>query len=354
MKWTGVRKRRYWRQWLLGASFAIALWIWSGGTAYAQLEDFNTFDGSGFSPNPATGQLDSKTWIVTGLSDGSMTFEDTKTSGDFARGTSNGGVTTGGVYAFNVGSGDMILGVQPGGSDFTPGTIELKRTNETGSAVTKVFISYDIWTYNDKDRSNSLNFSYSITYTTPYTDVPALDYATPTTADASPTWVKTSRSITITVSLNPGDPLYLQWTGDDISGSDYRDEYGIDNVYVSLEAPTLVELARFEAAVKNDEIILSWETGAEIDVAGFNLYRSANGANERTPINEQLIGPRGQLGQGASYAFRDHPGNGAFEYWLEDVDTAGVSTWHGPVSVSIAAAGEMPASRLFLPVVTHP
>ena len=283
-----------------------------------------------------------------------MSFGETKITGDFAREKSNGGVGRGGVYAFDVGGGDNILGVQPGGSDFTPGTFQLKRTNQTGSAVTEVAVSYDIWTYNDQDRSNSLNFSYSITYTTPYTSVPDLDYTTPITADTSPTWVKTSRSVTITVSLDPGDDLYLQWTGDDVSGSNYRDEYGIDNVYVSLEAPTLVELARFDAAVEGDDIVLTWETGAEIDVAGFNLYRSLQGAEERTPVNDRLIGPRGQLGQGASYAFRDRPGKGVFEYWLEDLDTAGIPTLHGPVMASTATAGETPASRLFLPVIAHP
>ena len=353
MNWTDVRKGRSWLQWLLAGSFALLLWAWSGGTAYAQLEDFNTFTGTGFSPTPAAGQLDSNTWIMTGLSDGSMSFGDTKTTDDFARGTANGGVRTGGVYAFDVGGGDSILGIQPGGSDFTPGTFQLKRTNQTGSAVTEVAVSYDIWTYNDKDRSNSLNFAYATNCTT-YTSVPALDYVTPITADALPAWVKTARSTILTVSLAPNDLLCLQWTGDDVNGSGSRDEYGIDNVYVSLEAPTLVELARFDAAVEGDDIILTWETGAEIDVAGFNLYRSLQGAEERTPVNERLIGPRGQLGQGASYAFRDRPGKGVFEYWLEDLDTAGIPTLHGPVMASTATAGETPASRLFLPVIAHP
>jgi len=211
MQRTGVRKHGYWLQWLLSAGFALLLWALLGGTAYAQLEDFNTFTGSGFSPTPAAGQLDSNTWIVTGLSEGSMSFGDTKTSGDFARGTSNGGVGTGGVYAFETGSGNRILGVQPGGADFTPGTFRLKRTNETGSAVTEVTVNYDIWTYNDQDRSNSLNLAYS-TDCTNYTAVPALNYATPTTADASPAWVKTPRATTITVNLATGAPFCLQWT----------------------------------------------------------------------------------------------------------------------------------------------
>jgi len=352
MKWTGIMKRRYQLQWLIGVSFALVLWALTGGTAYAQLEDFETFTGSGFSPTPTTGQLDSNMWIVTGFSDGDLVFGGTGDSGDFARGSSNGGVGTGGVYAFDTG-GNSILGVQPGGSDFTPGTIQLKRFNETGNPVTEVTVSYNIWTYNDQGRSNSLNFAYS-TDCFSYTNVPALDYATPEAADASPAWTMTTRSTMITVNLAPNAEFCLQWTGDDVSGSGSRDEYGIDNVYVSLEGPTLIELVRFESSVEGDDVVLTWETGAEIDVAGFNLYRSVHGAEDRARINGQIIGPRGLSGQGAIYTFRDRPGAGVFEYWLEDLDTAGVATSHGPVTASTVTDADTPASHLFLPVIYHP
>ena len=89
-------------------------------TAAGYEEDFSGFDGSGFSPNPSMGQLHSDNWRVTGLDDGSMAFGDTHTSGDFARGASAGGVGTGGVYGFEVASGDEALGVQPGGAILRP------------------------------------------------------------------------------------------------------------------------------------------------------------------------------------------------------------------------------------------
>ena len=41
------------------------------------------------------------------------------------RGSSTGGVSTGGTYAFDIGGGNVALGVQPGGSDFSPGYYEL-------------------------------------------------------------------------------------------------------------------------------------------------------------------------------------------------------------------------------------
>ncbi|MEM6528949.1 MAG: hypothetical protein AAF653_11695, partial [Chloroflexota bacterium] len=123
--------------------------------------DFNMFAGSGFAPAPAAGQLDSDDWRVTGLSAGSGTFGGTFTSGDFARGTSTGGISTGGVYAFEVSSGNTALGVQPTGSDFTPGAITLKVTNDTGSALTSIVVSYTVYFFNDQVRSNSFNLGYS-------------------------------------------------------------------------------------------------------------------------------------------------------------------------------------------------
>ena len=83
--------------------------------------DFTGFNGSGFSPTPLAGQLDSGIWAIDGLSDGSLTFGGTATSGDFARGTDPDAVGTGGIYAFNTGNGDTALGIQPGGTDWSPG-----------------------------------------------------------------------------------------------------------------------------------------------------------------------------------------------------------------------------------------
>ncbi|MFQ5628413.1 MAG: hypothetical protein ACE5I1_06610, partial [bacterium] len=124
-------------------------------------EAFSTFFGAGFAPTPGSGQLDSDAWRATGFSDGNGTFGGNYTSGDFARGTHSGGTGTGGIYAFDVGGGNFILGVQPIGSDFTPGDFTLKMQNTTGGTVTDLKISYRVWYYNDNNRANSLDFSYS-------------------------------------------------------------------------------------------------------------------------------------------------------------------------------------------------
>ena len=218
--------------------------------------DFTGFDGSGFAPTPNAGQLDSDIWRVTGLSDGTMNFGDTKTSGDFARGASSGGVSTGGVYSFDVGGGNTTLGVQPGGSDFTPGAFTLKIENTTGNTVADVYVSYTIWTYNDQDRANSLNFSWSLDDTT-YTTVPSLDYTTPGTADTTPTWTSVSRSTTLSgVNLPAGGFLYLKWTGDDETGSGSRDEYAIDDVEARIGGPNAIAFAGMNASAGPSNALL--------------------------------------------------------------------------------------------------
>ena len=71
-------------------------------TGVTSLVDFTSYAGTGFSPSPQTGQLDSTTWRVGGFSDGTLGYGDTGVTGDFARGKSSGGVTSGGVFAFQV------------------------------------------------------------------------------------------------------------------------------------------------------------------------------------------------------------------------------------------------------------
>ncbi len=208
-----------------------------GPTGYQ--EDFTGFTGAGFSPTPTAGQLHSGNWRVTGMSDGNTTFGGTHTTVDFARGSSTGGVTTGGVYAFDVGSGITILGVQPSGSDFTPGNFTLRLENTSGNTINDLNLSYDIYVYNNENRSSSLNFAYSFDDVN-YTQLPALDYTTPVNKDDEPIWVKIERS-TLLSSLNFEDSeiIYLKWDSDDVAGSGSRDEFGITNIVLTPPPYTL-------------------------------------------------------------------------------------------------------------------
>jgi hypothetical protein len=125
---------------LLAGAAEASLVLGSPGTP--AVVDFTGFDGSGFSPAPAPGQLDSDTWRVTGMSDGDGAFGGTYDFGDFARGASSGAVSSGGVYAFEVAPGDVGLGVQPTGSVFTEGSFTLRVRNETGLTVDDLAVAY--------------------------------------------------------------------------------------------------------------------------------------------------------------------------------------------------------------------
>lgn len=202
-------------------------------------ETFEAFTGAGFSPTPTTGQLDSNTWIVTGLSDGMMTFGDTRTTGDFARGDSNGGVSTGGVYAFEVTATTMNrgLGVQPAGSDFTPGSFFLKIENTSGSAFSGFDASYLRAVRNDQSRANSFDWGYLVSSSnltstelgsSTFTLLDA--YTSPEAANASgsPPWSTTNVAApTQTTTIDPGQFIYMRWFSDDVSGSGSRDEFAI-------------------------------------------------------------------------------------------------------------------------------
>lgn len=115
---------------------------------------------------------------------------------------------------------------------------------------------------------------------------------------------------------------------------------------------TLVTLVSFTAVADGDKVTLAWETGAEIDNAGFNLYRADSDSSPQVRVNDQLLAARGQ-GMGASYAYEDGSlDQGSYFYWLEDVDFTGMRTLHGPVQVRVEDAGAGNQRSLFLPIVS--
>ncbi len=210
------------------------------------------FTGSGFSPNPTSGQLNSNAFITGGWSDapGSIGFGDTSpSSGDFARGTNAGNTGTGGFWAFTVGPGNHALGIKPSGSDFTPGFVTLRIQNQTNQPVGAFELSYNILVFNNGDRGNSFNFSYSNDNVN-FIAVDSLDFVSPEAADVSPAWVSTPRSAFLDDFLIlPGQYIYFRWDGDDETGGGLRDAFALDDIVIlpvsqlDLIVPTLGEWA---------------------------------------------------------------------------------------------------------------
>ncbi|MEM9546038.1 MAG: right-handed parallel beta-helix repeat-containing protein [Bacteroidota bacterium] len=188
--------------------------------------DFTGFDGTGLIPIPASGELDSDDWEVTGMSDGNTTYGGNFTTGDHARGNTAGSVGTGGLYSLNSGA----IWVSSTGTDMTSGTITLRATNNTGADLNVLNISYDILFLNDQDRATAVNFEYS-TDGVAFTPVPALNFTSPLDLDALGIQTE-AKSILLTLSstVSNGNNFFLRWTFDDAGGSGSRDEVGIDNI----------------------------------------------------------------------------------------------------------------------------
>lgn len=235
-------------KWFIGGVLFCFLGLATFEAAVAQITpiNFNGFSGTGIVPTPAAGQLDSNIWRISGLGMVTPVFGGTYTSAAYTRGTSTGGASAGGIYAFDTdAAGNISLGIQPNNSNFTPGAITLWITNTTASTVDTLFISYDILVYNDENRANSFNFAYSTDDTT-YTPVPVLNYSSPAAADAAPTWTTVNRNTSLSgLGLSPGAAIFLQWTGDDVTTTGQRDEFGLDNIEVRINSPTAVSLADF-------------------------------------------------------------------------------------------------------------
>ena len=112
--------------------------------------------------------------------------------------------------------------------------------------------------------------------------------------------------------------------------------YPADSAFFATQKTTEIELSSFMSKASNGRVKLEWVTESEIDNVGFNIYRSETENGTYTPINAALIPAKGSATQGAKYVFTDNIAKNrkTYFYKLEDVDFAGVSTFHGPVSAT--------------------
>jgi hypothetical protein len=119
-------------------------------------------------------------------------------------------------------------------------------------------------------------------------------------------------------------------------------------------APTAITLRGFSAERGPAGVTVRWETGSELNSAGFHLLR-APGSDRAAAvrITPRLILATGGPAQGAAYSWVDsgaEPGQN-YSYWLQETETDGRVNEYGPV-----AAGPAPATgptRVWLPLVSR-
>jgi hypothetical protein len=119
---------------------------------------------------------------------------------------------------------------------------------------------------------------------------------------------------------------------------------------ISLSSSTsAVSVLSFDAVPFNAAIDLRWRTDAERNHMGFNVYRSDIYSAQFQQINKSLLRNLKNSSQNqASYRFVDqNVTNGqTYYYYIEDVDTFGKKTMHGPVSATaLATLGNPPADN---------
>ncbi len=200
------------------------------------LAEVESYRGLGFHPDPVQGQLDSDHWRVTGLSDGNGVFGGTHVTGDFARGTSDGGVTTGGVYAFETEpevANHAALGFQPIGSDLTPGALTLRLVNATGARIDRVDVRFNSLSLNNGGRSSVIQFAHSLDDAT-YSVQDGLEFQTPLDSDGTPDWVLEPQLWSgDQLGWAAGGELYLRWAFDDFAGTGSRDEWAVNEILIT-------------------------------------------------------------------------------------------------------------------------
>jgi hypothetical protein len=105
---------------------------------------------------------------------------------------------------------------------------------------------------------------------------------------------------------------------------------------ILMNANIAAALTSFIAEPADGSIFLFWETSAEIDNVGFNVYRSEQKNGAYTLLNDDMIIAEGSSTEGMLYEFIDDTvqNRKTYYYKLEDFDIYGVSTFHGPVGAT--------------------
>jgi hypothetical protein len=115
--------------------------------------------------------------------------------------------------------------------------------------------------------------------------------------------------------------------------------------------PTAITLQSFTLERQRSGNLLRWETGVEINSAGFAIYRSATGSRADAELaSEPFILARGVGGSGARYSWLDSRAapQTNYSYWLVEFEVGGASHEY-----ELAAPGLQQTYRVHLPLVVR-
>ncbi|MER3328941.1 MAG: hypothetical protein RIF34_05125, partial [Candidatus Kapaibacterium sp.] len=95
-----------------------------------------------------------------------------------------------------------------------------------------------------------------------------------------------------------------------------------------------VELIRFEASIKNDEIVVVWETASELNNDYFELHKSSNGVDFNIVTQVNGNGTSSQY-QRYEYTDKETALNRFVYYRLKQVDYDGQYEWFETILVKL-------------------
>ncbi|MEE9501153.1 MAG: C25 family cysteine peptidase, partial [Candidatus Aminicenantaceae bacterium] len=164
-------------------------------------------------------------------------------------------------------------------------------------------------------------------------------------------------------------PVCVDWDGDGVpddfydppydktSDSDTDIEEGHPENGIPVDLPDMsgsidtVKIASFTASQQDGGVVLKWQTGYELDILGFHVYREIDSQLYRitpnmVPGSVFKVGAGKELPEGQSYVFWDALPEltGRELYWLECTDTYGARAYFGPAKPG--AEDEQPPERL--------
>jgi len=206
-------------------------------------EDFEWFLGNGFTPGGSLeGTIDSDIFWTKSRDGAIVDFGDYVTTGEFARGISEGGASLeGGIYAFNTGN-NIAFGIKPTEKYYSPGYVNVKIQNKMpNSIIHSLQISYDIYYNNTTDVKTELKLYYS-TNNQDFYKVDSSSFLTPDISD--PGWQKISRSFALSsaqhlVNIKSDEFYFLKWRIQAGNGCVTGDEIAIDNFKITAN-PTVI------------------------------------------------------------------------------------------------------------------
>jgi len=310
------------------------------------------FDASDLVTSPASGDLDSDGVHIQD-DEPSATLDADGFDGPndvLFGGPDLGTVDASGVYAFDIGGGDIAWGVQPSGSRWSDandnGHIVFKFQNTSGVAFDFLKIEYEIWQFNDENSSSTVEV-----YVTDQAEGATVNYGavrssvSTTEPMGASAWTllddKTDpNGIVISDLTIPNNGFfYLRFKIFDTVGG-VRDIVAIDDIKVtgaSTEIRLPVELTAFKGNYVKEEsaILLSWATASEMNNKEFIVQRSENGKQFK---NIDIVEGHGTTLEAQDYFYQDQNvvDGQNYYYRLKQVDFNGDFEYSDVISVKVS------------------